>query len=117
MYEFRDRDNISSEELVDLLALREDNNADFVLVDVRETMEYDRTHIKGVDVLKATSMLPMWFDDFIDEYKDKNIVFTCRTGLRSGNIHRMFEQNGHKNTLNHKGGITSYSGERGRIKR
>ena len=103
--------NISSEELEELLKAREEGKIDFLLVDVREQMEYDAGHIKGVDMLKPTSLFQQWAQEFLDETHDKQVIFTCRTGSRSGQVQHIFAQNGHKGVVNHSGGIMSYHGE------
>jgi len=105
------KNDINSQELETLLKAREEGKVDFVLVDVREDMEYNMGHIKGVDMLKPTSTFQDWGQEFFAETQDKRVVFTCRTGSRSGQVASMFAQNGHKGAINHFGGIMSYRGE------
>ena len=102
---------VQSEELVELLKERETGNVDFILVDVREQMEYDHGHIKGVDLLRPTSTFQSWAQDFLETYKDKTVIFTCRTDSRSGQVQRVFQQNGMTKVINHAGGIVSYRGD------
>ena len=102
---------VSSGELEDLLKQREEGKLDFVLVDVREEFEYKQGHIKGVDMLKPTSSFQSWAQDFLDEYKDEVVIFTCRTDNRSGQVQQVFMQNGMQHAINHLGGIVSYRGE------
>ena len=102
---------VSSSELELLLKEREEGRIDFVLVDVREQMEYDMGHIKGVDMLKPTSMFHSWAREFLDQYRDKTVILTCRTDSRSGQLQMIFKQNGMKSVINHSGGIVSYRGE------
>jgi len=111
MSELLQKNNISSEELITLLKDREEGNADFLLVDVREQMEYDAGHIKGVDVLKPTSIFQSWGEAFFNEIQDKTVIFTCRTGARSGQVAQLFQQNGHTTSINHVGGLMGYRGE------
>jgi rhodanese-related sulfurtransferase len=111
MSELLSKNFVNSNELETLLREREEGRAEFILVDVREQMEYDMGHIKGVDLLKPTSSFQSWAQDFLDEYKEKAIIFTCRTDARSGSVQRVFQQNGMKRVINHSGGIVSYSGE------
>jgi len=115
MDELLEKSYVTSQELELLLKERESGNADFVLVDVREQMEYDQGHIKGVDMLKPTSTFQSWAQAFLDENRDKTVIFTCRTDNRSGNVQRVFQQNGMPKVINHVGGILSYRGaiERG----
>ena len=114
MNELLQKSNIDSKELTLLLQEREAGNVDFLLVDVREQMEYDAEHIKGVDLLKPTSTFQSWAEQFFSEAQDKTVIFTCRTGARSGQVTQVFQQNGHTKSINHVGGIMSYSGERER---
>ena len=111
MSELLEKSNIHSEELVRLLKEREEGKTDFLLVDVREQMEYDAGHIKGVDLLKPTSVFQSWGESFFNEIQDKTVIFTCRTGARSGQVSRLYQQNGHTRSINHVGGIMSYAGE------
>ena len=111
MQELLAKDNIQSEELEELLKARKEGKIDFLLVDVREQMEYDAGHVKGVDLLKPTSTFQQWAEQLFNEAKDKNIIFTCRTGARSGQVQNVFKSNGHEKVINHLGGIMSYGGE------
>lgn len=111
MSELLQKSMIMSEELEELLKEREAGNVDFLLVDVREQMEYDHGHIKGVDMLKPTSTFQSWAQAFLDEHKDKTVIFTCRTDNRSGQVQQVFRQNGMANVINHGGGIVTYRGE------
>jgi len=110
MIELSEKAYVTSEELTEFLKKREAGETDFLLVDVREQMEYDQQHIKGVDSLNPTSTFQSWGQSFFDANKDKTIIFTCRTGSRSGNVQRVFQQNGMSNVINHYGGIVSYDG-------
>ena len=106
-----EKQQLSSEELETLLKAREEGKADFILVDVREDMEYNMGHIKGVDMLKPTTTFQQWGESLFNETSDKKVVFTCRTGSRSSQVQNVFLQNGHKNAINHMGGIVTYRGE------
>ncbi len=106
-----EKSNINSEELHALLQARDEGKADFILVDVREDMEYKMGHIKGADMLKPTSTFQQWAQELFNETKDKTVVFTCRTGSRSGQVQNVFKQNGHTCVINHSGGIVSYRGD------
>ena len=102
---------INSQELEQLIEAREAGKTDFLLVDVREDMEYAMGYIKGVNSLKPTSTFQTWGETLLSEIKDKTVIFTCRTGNRSGQVQQMFAQNGHQKVINHYGGIVSYRGE------
>ena len=105
------KNDLNSAELHALLQAREEGKADFLLVDVREDMEYKMGHIKGVDMLKPTSEFQNWAQELFNATKDKRVVLTCRTGNRSAQIQNIFRQHGHTGVINHFGGIVTYSGE------
>ena len=111
MQELLTQDNITSEDLEKLLEAREKGEIDFLLVDVREDMEYEMGHIKGVDMLKPTSSFQQWAESFLNENSDKTVIFTCRTGNRSGQVQQIFKSNGMARAINHAGGIVTYRGE------
>ena len=111
MSELLQKPRVNSSELEALLKEREAGNADFLLVDVREQMEYDMGHIKGVDMLMPTSRFQSWASDFLDKHKDKTVILTCRTDNRSGQVQMIFKKNGMDKVINHSGGIVSYRGE------
>ena len=111
MHELLAKDNITSEDLETLLKEREERKADFILIDVREDVEYEMGHVKGVDMLKPTSSFQQWAEQLLNDAKDKTIIFTCRTGARSGQVQNIFKNNGHESVINHYGGIVSYRGE------
>jgi len=105
------QNDINSEELELLLEARTEGKADFVLVDVREDMEFEMGHIKGVDMLKPTSSFQQWALELLNQTKDKSLILTCRTGNRSAQVQNVFRQNGHKGAINHYGGIVTYHGK------
>ena len=111
MSQLLEKSSVNSEELEQLLKEREEGKADFLLVDVREDMEYQMGHIKGVDLLKPTSSFQSWAQQLLEETKDKTVIFTCRTDNRSGQVQMIFKQNGHPRVINHAGGIVTYRGE------
>jgi len=105
------KSTVNSEELEQLLKERSEKRVDFLLIDVREEMEYQMGHIEGVDLLKPTSTFQDWAQQLLEEAKDKTIIFTCRTDYRSGQVQSVFKENGHPHVINHTGGIVSYRGE------
>jgi rhodanese-related sulfurtransferase len=104
------KSGINSKELIELLDARQRGEIDFLLVDVREPFEYEMEHIKGVDMLKPTSSFQNWANEFLKEHKDKNVIFTCRTDNRSGQVANILREYG-LNAINHLGGILDYNGE------
>lgn len=114
MSEMLNQSTVSSRELEILLKERKEGSVDFLLVDVREMPEYDAGYITGVDILKPTSLFQSWSQEFLELNKDKTVIFTCRSGNRSGQVQNVFKRNGMDKVINHAGGIISYGGERQR---
>lgn len=58
-----------------------------IIVDVRSAAEYQRGHVPNAiniahgDILENVSLL--------DQYKDKDLVFYCRSGVRAGKVTQM----------------------------
>jgi len=105
------KNDVNSEELEDLLQAREGGHVEFLLVDVREDMEYTMGHIAGVDMLKPTSDFQQWSLDLLNATEDKTLIFTCRTGSRSAQVQNAFLQHRDVGIINHYGGIVTYRGE------
>ncbi len=106
-----EKSTVNSEDLAQLLKERTEGKVDFLLVDVREDMEYTMGHIKGVDLLRPTSSFGEWAQELFEASKEKIVIFTCRTDNRSGQVQMVFKRNGHDRVINHAGGIVSYRGE------
>ncbi len=94
---------ISVDELKELI----DNQADFQLIDVRETFEYESANIGGE--LIPLNTVPQHVDK-ID--KGKQVVIMCRSGKRSANAVMFLEQQtGLQNLYNLEGGIMAWAEE------
>ena len=87
------QNDINSEELELLLEARTEGKVNFLLVDVREEMEYEMGHVEGVDMLKPTSSFQEWALELLEQTKDKSLILTCRTGSRSGQVQNVFKEN------------------------
>ena len=105
------KNEINSNELIELLDKRKNSEIDFLLIDVREDMEYNMGYIDGVNMLHPTSAFNEWAKELLDSTKDKKVIFTCRSGNRSGQVAQIFKANGHDGAINHNGGIISYNGK------
>lgn len=100
---------INSEKLKNLLEKREVGDIDFILVDVREYVEWGSSYIKGLDYL-----LP--YSNFVFEvrkilkYKERTIVLYCSSGKRSLRCLNSMISLGFRKVLNLIGGIEKYNG-------
>jgi rhodanese-related sulfurtransferase len=105
--ELLNKQDINSNELDELISLRENNKADFIIVDIREKFEIDEGYIKGCDLFVPTSN----FMNSIDKFdKNKHIIFYCRSSARSGQVLSFMAQKGFDKISHLYGGISSYFG-------
>jgi rhodanese-related sulfurtransferase len=90
---------------VDVETVNEIRNRENVLVlDVREQDEYDEKHIPGVTLLPMSEI-----QGRLGEIpKDKEVIVTCRSGNRSGQVTQFLSQNGFDNVHNMQGGIIAW---------
>ena len=77
---------------------------DVFLLDVREQWEYDEGHIPGVTLLPMGEV-PARLSEIPT---DKEVIVTCRSGNRSGQITDYLRQNGFDNVHNMSGGIVAW---------
>ena len=90
---------------VDVQTVAGVKDLDNVLVlDVREQWEYDEGHIPGV------TLIPMGeVPDRLSEIPtDKEVIVTCRSGNRSGQVTEYLRQEGFDNVHNMEGGIVAW---------
>lgn len=77
---------------------------DVYVLDVREQSEYDEKHIPNVTLLPMSEI-----QNRLDEIPtDKEVIVTCRSGNRSGQVTQFLEQNGFDNVHNMAGGIVAW---------
>ena len=87
----------------ELKALK-DQGADFQLIDVRESYEYQEANLGGH--LIPLGEIPARVEEIS---KDKQVIMQCRSGVRSANAAQFLEQNfGYNNLYNLKGGILAW---------
>jgi len=80
------------------------DRVDVVVLDVREQDEYDTGHIPGV-VLIPMGEVP---NRLAEIPTDKEVIVTCRSGNRSGQITDFLRQQGYGNVHNMEGGILAW---------
>jgi len=91
---------------VEELKKRMDAGEELHLVDVREPYENADFNIGGT--LLPLGMIQTLQIDEIEELKDKEIIFYCRTGNRSGQAAMFLEMMGFENTKNLVGGVVAW---------
>lgn len=82
-----------------------DNNEDFLLLDVREPLEYEMYNIKARLIPLGTLQDQL---ASLEEYKDKEIVVHCRSGMRSATAKQMMISGGFQNVRNLLGGMLAW---------
>ena len=77
---------------------------DVVLIDVREQWEYDEGHIPGITLIPMSEI-----SNRLDEIStDKEVIVTCRSGNRSGQVTEFLRESGFDNVHNMQGGIVAW---------
>ncbi|MEA1888446.1 MAG: rhodanese-like domain-containing protein [Pseudomonadota bacterium] len=81
-----------------------DENDDLVIIDVREMHEIARGTIQSA-VAMPMATVPVRLNDIP---KDKEVVFICRSGARSGQVCMFLGQHGYENVINLRGGMIGW---------
>ncbi|HQW46565.1 MAG: rhodanese-like domain-containing protein [Bacteroidetes bacterium] len=88
------------------LKQRKDANETLYILDVREPSEYAEVNM-GAKLIPLGQVMSGQIDD-IEDWKDKEVIVHCRSGVRSLNACMMLEQLGFINTKNLEGGIIAW---------
>ena len=88
---------------VDTVHAIKDNPGVFLL-DVREPAEYAAGHIPGITLIPMGEVAAR----LAELPRDKEIVVTCRTGNRSGQVADLLREQGFTNVHNMSGGIVAW---------
>jgi len=94
-------------EIGTLVATQLINQRNAVVVDVRETSEFDTGHIPNSRHIPLGEL-----EGRVEElakWKSKPVVVTCRTGNRSGRAQRILKKAGFSDIYVLKGGITAWA--------
>ncbi len=104
-----EKSQLDGDEVNALIEARELGMVNFILVDVREHMEWQMGHIAGADKLVPTSS----FYQAIEEAKlskDDNLILYCHVGSRSAHVARILPSMGYSKIGNLTHGIVSFGG-------
>ena len=80
------------------------DRSDVFVIDVREQFEYDEGHIPGVTLIPMGEVA----DRLAEIPTDKEVIVTCRSGNRSGQVTDFLRQQGFDNVHNMEGGIVAW---------
>jgi len=87
-------------------AIREMNNHDAAVIDVRGDAEFSKSHIKGAKNAAPAAVLDKVQSLGIN--KNDTIVVYCNLGNTSAKVCRMLLKQGYTNVKNLKGGMTAW---------
>lgn len=90
----------------DALRARIEDGEKIYLLDVREQSEYDAVNMGGV-LIPLAKIMNGEIDE-IEDWKDKEVIVHCRSGVRSMQACMMLEQMGFQSTYNLTGGILAW---------
>lgn len=95
--------------------LKTQNSSNMIVFDVRETKEYEVSHLDGSIQVDPSIKTDDFFEQFGYKIKDKVVVFYCSVGVRSSQlINRLETENNSKKSLemlNLEGGIFKWTNE------
>jgi UPF0176 protein len=81
-----------------------------VVIDARNTYEYDLGHFKGAirPEIETFRELPNWIREHKDEFKDKKIITYCTGGVRCEKFSGWLKREGFEDVAQLHGGIVTY---------
>lgn len=80
---------------------------DVLVLDVRETQEYDSGHLRDARHIPLSALGKRVTE--LEKYRNKKILAYCRSGSRSNSACRQLKKAGFENVFNMAGGITAWS--------
>lgn len=111
----RDYKNVAHLETSELQSMM-DKKEDVLIFDVRETSEFDVSHIPGAIRVPPSSWGWQFLRKYGDGVKGKKVVFYCSVGVRSSimaqRVREGLEERGAKKIYNLNGGVFAWHNER-----
>ena len=104
------KEQLDGDELEALIEAKTLKMVDFTLIDVREQMEFNQSHIVGTDALVPTSNFYAGIEAFNDK-KDSQIIVYCLSGSRSYQVQHAMKSLGFNKVGNLAHGVYSFKGE------
>ncbi len=90
---------------VEELKSKMDNKEEYILIDVREVLEFQMFNLGGQ--LIPLGILPFKLDE-LEDLKEKEVIVHCRSGKRSDTAKHMMIASGFKNVRNLLGGVLEW---------
>jgi rhodanese-related sulfurtransferase len=98
---FRAGREVSVQEAVQLI-----NRKDALVVDVRDTGEYEAGHVAGARHVPEKQLTERLRE--LEKFRERPIIVTCRSGTRSGVAVQVLRRNGFGEAVNISGGIGAW---------
>jgi len=90
-------------------AIRQLNDEQAVVVDVRETKEYSEGHLKDAMHIPLSDFKTRI--DELNKFKEKSVIAYCRSGQRSFSACKMLKKAGFEAVSNLQGGIMAWENQ------
>lgn len=100
-------EDVSHLDWQELKEVLEDSKRAAIVIDVREPEEYEQAHIAGLPLIPMGDIID-WTEKLDPQ---REYVFVCRSGRRSLEVAKYFQNNGFGNVHNFAGGMLSWAGE------
>lgn len=101
MRPFRAGREVSVQEAVQLI-----NRKDALVVDVRDTGEFEAGHVAGARHVPEKQLTERLRE--LEKFRERPIIVTCRSGTRSGVAVQVLRRHGFKEAFNLGGGIAAW---------
>ena len=101
MRPFRAGREVSTQEAVQLI-----NRRDALVVDVRDTGEFEAGHVAGARHVPEKQLTERLRE--LEKFRERPIIVTCRSGTRSGVAVQVLRRHGFKEAVNLSGGISAW---------
>lgn len=97
--------NVKEIDARELATWIEEKSGHFRIIDVREPMEIAQGSIPGAEAMPMSSL----GNRIAEIGQEKDVVFICRSGARSGQVCAYLAQNGYENVYNLRGGVMGWA--------
>ncbi len=82
------------------------NRKDALVIDVRDTGEYEAGHIAGARHVPEKQLTERLKE--FEKFKDRALIVVCRSGMRSGTAVQVLRRDGFNAAVNLRGGIGAW---------
>ncbi len=91
---------------------RMDQKEELIIIDVREPYEFEEFALDGAENIPLGNIMNV-MDDLAENYKDSEVIVSCRSGNRSGMAKQLLIAQGFSNVRNLLGGMLAWKDAHG----